>query len=309
MPTLTPPSLLARLWVYQSERFPLSKTVPLLAVFSAASITVSATLAGRSVPDIGSYLIGFCLVFLLFFQMRVCDEVKDLEDDRAYRPERPIPRGLVSLRLIVMIGLTTVPIALLLSVLNGHGLIWLLLLVWLWLLLMSVEFGVPKWLKANPLIYLLSHMAIMPLIDLLLTAIEWLPSGSAHSSLWVFIALSFSNGCVLEIGRKLWAPENERAGVDSYSRLWGRLRATWVWLAFVGLSLILLIFVGRATGTTYSLAAIGLIGATACCWAGLHYVKNPSAANEKRIDSFAGLWVFVCYASAGFIPLLVKAVS
>jgi hypothetical protein len=69
-------------------------------------------------------------------------------------------------------------------------------------------------------LYLLSHMAIMPLIDLLLTGIEWLP-GRAASGLWMFLALSFVNGCVLEIGRKLWAPENEIAGVDTYSGLWG----------------------------------------------------------------------------------------
>jgi len=124
-------SILGRLWIYQSERFPLAKTVPLLAVFSAASITVSATLANRPLPDIQAYLIGFGLVFVLFFQLRVCDEVKDLEDDRTYRPERPIPRGLVSLRLIVTLGLVTIPIAVLLALLHGYGLLWLLVAVWL----------------------------------------------------------------------------------------------------------------------------------------------------------------------------------
>jgi hypothetical protein len=45
----------------------------------------------------------------------------------------------------------------------------------------------------------------------------------------MFLALSFVNGCVLEIGRKLWAPENEIAGVDTYSGLWGPRRAAAIW--------------------------------------------------------------------------------
>lgn len=299
-----PASFASRLWVYQAERFPLAKTVPLLAVFSAASINVSAILAGRELPVISSYLIGFGLVFILFFQMRVCDEIKDIEDDRAYRPERPIPRGLVSLRQIVMLGLATVPIGVALALLRGHGLIWLLLLVWAWLAAMTFEFGVPSWLKKRPVIYLLSHMAIMPLIDLLLTGVEWVTASGPHPTLWLFLALSFVNGCVLELGRKLWAPENERHGVETYSKLWGPAQASAVWLAFVGIGLALLIGVGWATDALLPISALGLGGASLCLWAGATYGATPTPAAEKRVDMMAGLWVFLCYGSAGFVPLL-----
>jgi hypothetical protein len=115
-------------------------------------------------------------------------------------------------------GPSTVPVTVLAAWLWHPPVLWLLALVWAWLLAMSFEFGVPEWLKARPVVYLLSHMAIMPLIDLLLTGLEWVPGGGAAPGLGLFLALSFVNGCVLEIGRKLWAPENEIAGVDSYSR-------------------------------------------------------------------------------------------
>jgi 4-hydroxybenzoate polyprenyltransferase len=84
---------LSALWTYQKERFPLAKTAPLLAVFSAASICVSAELAGSPLPGPGAFVAGFVIAMALFFQMRVCDECKDLADDRLYRPDRPIPRG------------------------------------------------------------------------------------------------------------------------------------------------------------------------------------------------------------------------
>jgi 4-hydroxybenzoate polyprenyltransferase len=296
-------TLAQRLWIYQAERFPLAKTVPLLACFSAASITLSAVLSGRPLPGVAAYIIGFLLVFILFFQLRVADEVKDGEDDAKYRPERAIPRGLVTLRLIVSLGIITIPIGIILALLHGAGLIWLLLLTWAWLTAMTFEFGVPRWLKARPVLYLLSHMAIMPLIDLLLTGIEWLPHGSAAPALWLFIALSFSNGCVLEIGRKLWAPESERVGVDTYSGLWGPKRAANVWLVFVGISAALLVGMGMATGFTFAFGIISIGGLVVCTYTARRFASAPTVKAEKQIDTLAGLWVFGCYATAGFLPL------
>lgn len=301
-------TLAQRLWIYQAERFPLVKTVPLLACFSAASITLSAVLSERPLPSISAYIIGFLLVFILFFQLRVADEVKDGEDDAKYRPERPIPRGLVSLRLIVSLGVVTIPLAVVLALMHGADLIWLLLLTWAWLTVMTFEFGVPVWLKARPVLYLLSHMAIMPLIDLLLTGIEWMPHGSAAPALWLFIALSFSNGCVLEIGRKLWATENERIGVDTYSGLWGPARAAHIWLIFVGISATLLIGVGIATGFAIVFAVISGGGFIVCAYAARDYAANPTPKAEKQMDTLAGLWVFGCYATAGFLPLALGGV-
>ena len=168
---------------------------------------------------------------------------------------------------------------------------------------MTFEFGVPAWLKARPVLYLLSHMAIMPLIDVLLTGIEWLPHGSATPALWLFIALSFSNGCVLELGRKLWAPENERDGVDTYSGLWGPKRAAGIWLVFVSISAGLLLGVGIATGFAFAFTLITLAGLLICTYAACRYATHPTPKAEKQMDSLAGLWVFACYAAAGFLPL------
>lgn len=299
---------MSALWIYQKERFPLFKTAPLLAVFSAASLSVSAELSGRPLPDWGGYLAGFVIAMLLFFQMRVCDEYKDLEDDRRYRPDRPIPRGLVSLRLIISLGLVSLPITALAAWLWHPPVLWLLALVWLWLGAMTAEFGVAEWLKARPVLYLLSHMAIMPLIDLLLTGLEWLPFGGPASGLTLFLALSFVNGCVLEIGRKLWSPENEIAGVETYSGLWGTRKAARIWGACVLLSYALLLGVGAATGVLWISAVLGGIGVAICLLSAARYARSPTEKAEKHMDTIAGLWVFACYAIAGFLPVLLRFV-
>ncbi len=298
-------TFLNRIWIYQSERFPLKKTVPLLLVFSAASICVSARLADRSLPEWPAFVVGFMLAMVLFFQMRVCDEFKDAEDDRRYRPERPIPRGLISPTEVLVLGLMTLPMAAAAAWLWYLPVLWCLLVVWVWMAAMTAEFGVPVWLKARPILYLFSHMLIMPLIDLLLTSIEWLPAGGAASSLWLFLALSFVNGCVLEIGRKLWAPENEIDGVDTYSGLWGYRRAAIVWLSCVVLSFVFLVGTGFASGVGWLTVWVGAAAFVPCCLVARSYVKDPTPKAQGRMDAIAGIWVFFCYATAGFLPFLV----
>jgi hypothetical protein len=300
-------SLLRKLWIYQSERFPIVRTATLLAVFSAASINVSAGFAGRSSPSWPTYLVAFVVAVIFLFQLRVCDEIKDAEDDRRYRPERPIPRGLVSLNLIVVLGVAAVPVATLAALALDLRLIWLVLLVWTWMALMTAEFGVPVWLRAHPLFYVVSHMLIMPLIDLFVTGCEWLPRAAAPPlALWLFLVLSFINGCVLEIGRKIFAPINERHGVETYSALLGPRNATLLWFAVLAASYGFLVTVGVTIGAPLTLAAVGMAGLLACVAAGVRFLFDPSPAKQGRLDTMSGLWVVACYGSAGFAPIVLR---
>ena len=300
-------SLAARLWTYQAERFPLAKTATLLACFTSASINASAHLAGRPLPGWGAYAVAFLVTLILFFQLRAADEVKDGDDDAKYRPERPIPRGLVSLRLIVGLGVALAPVAALAAFVYHPPLLAVLALVWLWLGLMSAEFFVPEWLKARTLVYLVSHMAIMPLIDLFVTATEWLRH-AAHppAALWFFLALSFANGCVIEFGRKLWAPQNERVGVETYSGLYGPRRAGAMWLGAVCLAYVLLVGVGVASGHGVLVATLGAAMLACAARVVLAYRAAPTPQAQARMDVVAGLWVFGCYALAGYAPLLAR---
>lgn len=299
--------ILRRLWIYQAERFPLGKTALLLAMFSAASISVSAHLAGRELPSAWTFVSTWLVAIIILFQIRACDEYKDLGDDRRFRPERPIPSGLVSLRLILLLALGAGVVAAILAASILPSLLVPLLLVWVWLGLMTVEFFAPEWLKARPFLYLVSHMAIMALIDLYVTAAEWLPHGVwPPQGLWLFLCLSFVNGCVLEIGRKTWAPESERTGVETYSALLGPTRSAFVWAGCCALAWCLLVGVGIAVGAPLVIAVPGLLALLIVAAAAFGFARSPTLAGQKRIDLLAGLWVFVCYALAGFAPYLAQ---
>ena len=66
-------------------------------------------------------------------------------------------------------------------------------------------------------------MAIMPLIDTYTTGprLAGRRAASAGGARLVPRRHASSTGSLIEIGRKIRAPESEREGVDTYTRAWG----------------------------------------------------------------------------------------
>ena len=297
--------LAARLWAYQAERFPLARTVPMLAAFSFASVTASANLAHRPLPSSAAYLTAFLLAFVFFWQMRAADEVKDAETDRLHRPERPVPRGLVSLRLVAGLGLASALPALAAAWMLAPGLVPVLAAVWAWMALMTVEFFQAERLRASPVLYLVTHMAIMPLVDLALTACEWIPaSSSPPAGIWTFLWMSFCNGCVMEFGRKTWSPEQERPGVETYSSSWGIPRSLLALsLAAAGAAAGLFAY-GLHSGSPLPVAVPGAAALAFVLLAVVRFRRAPDAARQKRLEAASGIWVLACYLAAALSPML-----
>jgi hypothetical protein len=249
-------------WVYQQERFPLLTHGLLIAAFSLAATGFSARTRGHlGLPAASSLLVAFLSSLLFFFLLRVADEFKDFDDDSRHRPYRPVQRGVISLRELARAGVVAALLQVGLALWFVPELLPLLLVTWAYLALMSKEFFVPEWLKARPVIYLLSHMLIMPLIALYAAACDWLAAGQdAPEALGWLLAVSFATGLTLEIGRKVHAPQDEEPGVETYSQLWGHRRAAAVWLAALTFSGLLAL---RAVAAIGGARALSLIFASA----------------------------------------------
>ena len=300
--------LAARMWEYQAERFPVFKHGMLIVAFGASAVCLSALLRGGA-PNPWAVLVAVLVLFGFFFQLRVADEHKDNEDDTKFRPERPVPRGLVKLAelrgVAIAVGVAQVALTLWLD----WRLIVPLLLVWGWMAVMTKEFFVPEWLKKRPLIYMISHMAIMPLIDLYATACDWLPAGDGgHAgfglTLGAFLLLSLVNGSVIEIARKCWAPESEREGVETYSKLWGPVRAGVAVMGVVLAGFALSGFINARSGAgPWMLGGLGLVTAWNA-WNAVDYAGTPTIARAKMLETGSGVFVLANYLLLGVVPLL-----
>jgi len=300
------PQFFKKWWLYQRERFPVIAHGTLIAAFSFSAVSFSALLRGsHSLPDWSSLVIAFLNSFFAFLQLRIADEFKDIDEDTQYRPYRPVPRGLVTLRELGWLGFGTAVVQLLLALALHPPLVILLLVTWTYLALMSREFFAREWLKARPFTYLWTHMLIMPLIDFYATACDWLHLGlRPPPGLFWFVIVSFFNGIVIEIGRKIRAPEDEENGVPTYTVIWGRTGAVIAW--FIALS-------GTTTSAIYASSHIDFAGPVSCTLAvllfinvivGILFLRTHQRRYAKLVEPLSGLWTLSMYLSLGAVPML-----
>lgn len=304
-------SLGARLWTYQAERFPVFRHGLLIAAFGASAVCLSVLLRGVEAPKPYAILVAVLVLFGFFLQLRIADEHKDNEDDTKYRPERPVPRGLVTLGELRWVALVVAIAQVALTASLDVKLLGLLALVWVWMGLMTKEFFVSKALKARPILYMVSHMMVMPLIDLYATACDWLPAGGAtgpnfNQALAAFLGLSFVNGVTLEIARKSWAPEQEREGVETYSKLWGAERAGLSVGVVIFLGLCLSAFVHVLSGADLVFLIGLLIVAAWSLYVCIDYAGTPTPKTTKSLETASGVFVLANYILLGVGPMLAQ---
>ncbi len=300
---------LRRWWIYQRERFPLVAHGPLILAFSFSAVCFSSLLRGvEHFPASPVLMVAFFSSLISFLHLRLADEFKDIDEDTRYRPYRAVPRGLVTLRELgwvwVLTGLLQVGLAVWLDV----RLLPLLLLTWIYLGLMSREFFCKSWLKAHPFTYMWTHMFIMPLIDFYATACDWLgASGYPPRGLIWFVVVSFLNGFIIEIGRKIRAPQDEETGVETYSRLWGRSRSVKLWLLAMVLTLSVALVAADKIGFFGPVAAIlGLVLAMSIS-VGIRFIENPKSG--KAFELISGIWTLCLYLMLGIVPMLWRVLT
>lgn len=311
-PPAARPRGLGRWVVYQRERFPLLAHGPLIAAFSSGAVCFSARLREQSGgapggPSAASLAVAFASCLLFFFQLRVSDEFKDFEEDSRHRPYRPVPRGLVTLRELGWAALAGMVAQLALALWLAPRLALLLVLVWGYMALMTVEFGLRGWLASRPVTVLWTHMLVMPLIDLYATACDWLAAGAGRAvglGLVWFLLASFFNGMVVEVGRKIRAPEDEEAGVATYSALWGRARAVRAWLGVMVASALFAVLAARAVGAAAYVGALLAALAALAAVTGRAIVRAPRPGLGKRVELLSGVWTIALYGGVGILPLL-----
>lgn len=303
----SPPGRVRRWWIYQRERFPIFANGVLIAAFSFCAVAFSFMLrGGEGSPGWRSVVVAFVTCFIFFAQLRIADEFKDAEEDARFRPYRPVPRGLVTLRQLGGVFAIGALVQLSLALWLEPRLLVVLVPAWVYLAAMSKEFFVRRWLIARPLLYMVTHMMIMPIVDLYATSTDWLVAGEARppEGLGWFLLASFFNGMVIEIGRKIRSPADEEPGVPTYSALWGRRVAVLSWWLVLGLTLTCAALAAwRIDWLTPMLLLLGGLLAAAVA-IGLAFLRRPVAGRGKWLTHFSGIWTLALYLGLGAAPLV-----
>lgn len=300
-----------RFYLYQKERFPVLAHGLLIAAFSFSAISYSRICRGeQGFVNWPVYFVGILTTITLFLLVRIFDEFKDAEDDAMYRKHLPIPRGLIRFEELKKIAIAIFILQISINLFFFPIMLSMYAVIIIYLLLMTKEFFIAEWLKKHQFWYVTSHMFIIPLIDMYASGLDWLLAGvGAPKGLLFFFAVSYMNGIVLEIGRKIKSPEKEATGVLTYSSMLGSNKAVWLWLAMLFVTLCLSILAAQYAG--YGSTALFILGCMfiLCSLPAILFVIKKTEKTAKAIELSSAVWTIAMYLSLGGIPMLQKLIS
>lgn len=279
-------------YTYQKERFPVG--VYGLYIFCIVFAVFCYCNYMNKVEDIKYWLLipMFVFSFLQFLMVRIVDEFKDFEEDSKYRPYRPVPRGLVTLKelkvLFVICFLIQITIALALNVKN----IVLLIGFWIFFFLFCKDFFIKK--------YLDKHILMTVAIDELLVAFLALYISSfihpVNSMMWIILLVVYLVSWVVEIARKVRCKKDEEKGVKTYTSVLGIGKA---------------VFVLFIVETLLTLLHVNILGKNHLPWIIIVYTvvdvinilfaEKKTKKYAKLVELIANVFIVIIYLSMGLL--------
>lgn len=201
-----PRPLLVRLWIFQHER------APLYGVAIMALVTCGVIYNFADSP-LRNYLTAAVIIALYLLQIRTADEKKDFEHDNKYHSTRPVQRGIVTLGELAVINKLCIALQLLLyASFFDLGIFSLGLLSQGYAILTKKEFFVRDWIRQHFFIYYLTHY--MQLVILFYTMTQIIQPEKV--SPWIFVGLFMAGVTTTELGRKMFAAEDDTTD-DTFS--------------------------------------------------------------------------------------------
>ncbi len=284
---------------YLAERFPVPVTLVLSAAigFAAYAAAQGATLrAGAPLLIDGAAIGGVFMSFLFLFLLRVYDEHKDYDQDLATRPDRPVQRGLITLAQLRTLGAVAVAAQVALALPYGLEAAAVYGVVLGYSVLMYVEFFAREWLSARLVWYALSHTLVMSLLALALGMRFTLRADVALPvELIGFLVLSIPAFLSIDVLRKIYAPENEIDGVDTYSKAIGYRGSALLASALLVADAAIAGWLGVRLGGSFAWVAVCIALTAWAVYECFAFARRPVADRQKRLELVAGVHLLVLF--------------
>lgn len=196
--------------------------LPLILVLSLSCSMIAQFISKPESFEAVPCLISFASLLLFLFHLRIFDEFKDFDHDRKFYPDRPVPKGLVTLTELQKVGLLVIGLELVLSLYKGATSAILYLVVLGYSLLMLKEFFVHEWLREHFTIYVTSHEILAIPLFYYIYSLN-LSSFAKLLNPVLFTHAIFQTAALflLEVARKIRPKMLEIASRDTYTARYG----------------------------------------------------------------------------------------
>ena len=291
--------MIRNLFQYLNDRFPLQQYIPLALLMFTSIFAYCGILDGRGASFTISEITigGFFIVVLTFFLLRLFDELKDWKDDIENFPERPISKGIVSIKSIRIISIITIIAVFVIDyfLMTGLKFDFIYLILWAWL--MRVEFYCSSFLRKHIFLYLVTHHFVMSLADFFIIRVYCVSRNMSFIPLYLVIIIIFTcYTLTLELSRKIWDEKYEIENYMTYSKAIGMHKAVNLVLLFSVISFVInvvLVFTFFAAKTFALIGITFLVIQTAFMMKVFKFKKKSSELKHYYLRDMAAIYVFL----------------
>ncbi|MFL5814817.1 MAG: manganese transporter permease [Bdellovibrionia bacterium] len=227
-----------------------------------------------------------------FFKLRLYDEIKDYELDLVINPTRPLARGLMTHSDLYKGIAFCIVLELALFGLQGPAALAAIAIAITYSLLMYKEFFIRDLIRPHLTTYAVSHTVVSALLSLALISAfihryPWQLSREAQ----LFALNSWCLFNIFEFGRKTFTSSEERDGVESYSKIFGRSGAVGLVVSMALASAYCLIRVRySATLQTFIIVACAALIGVGAIYA---FMNRPPYGKVYR--AFSSIYIVIIY--------------
>ena len=223
-------NLLHRFNIYQKERFPIA-----ILIFTTLAVVLSSAAVVIPTEDkISNYVLEIIIssitLILFLFHVRVIDEYRDFGFDSKYHAERPVQRGIISLKELFTLSIIGLIIQVVLNIYIAPRAFTFWLISFGYTIIAGKDFFVGKWIRKRFFLYNIINIFQMLFLQFYLYAL-FNPSFSFSNPLLLahFVFVMF-NLALLEFARKMKTNSEETKGKDTYSSRLGMKKASIVFM-------------------------------------------------------------------------------
>ena len=226
-------------WIFTQERFHPVSHFTMLFVFVLFHLLMSNPSKRLDEIQLINGLFLYLGVVVFYYKLRLYDEIKDYELDCVINPHRPLPRGLLFHRDLYLGIVLCLIFEQIFFSRFGQNAVFLLVIAQVYSLIMYKEFFIRDIIRPHLTTYAVLHTVVTSFLTFaILGALKDQNILEAYidrdNSLMALNNWLLFN--VFEFGRKTYATEEERAGVDTYSSLFTPFGAFLLQLIQTGLS-------------------------------------------------------------------------
>lgn len=297
-------NFIERWFIFCKERFSLARQILLIIFYVAANAFVG--LSCVSLDIIPKFNIFMCAIAVLaiFLHLRIFDEIKDYKNDLVVHKDRPLARGLISVREAKQVALSLILFELCLAFFIGRAAFIAAICTVLYSLVMYKEFFAGDWLRPRMATYALTHTLVSCWLSVFVfSAVTGFNFWEIPRIFGMFVLVNWMIFNIFEFGRKTFGKEEEEELVESYSKRLGPIRAAFnvIIMATVAMSAAYKLCNIFNISFLYTIAMYLLYGLILAA-AGLYAVHNDKSSGRM----FRGICsIFILFynviISAGFL--------